>query len=149
MTDKDRTPASEPESPITVKIEWLDKMAREPAFKSVRSLPWPTKLGYWIARNLAIVEREHKIIDERNMEMLKQFCELDDNGNLKRPGGPTGPLVWKDYGMYESERKKLLDEEVELTGAKLLNINLDDEEIKKAGPMPAHWEVLFPFMAEK
>ena len=88
--------------------------------KAITESPMPASTGFRISRIIAKVEPEYDTFNEKRQELLKKYCKLDKDGNLKptKEGGIQFKSE-KDGKKFAEEITPVLDEEIKLDVSKV------------------------------
>lgn len=97
------------------------------ALRMISQKQLPVKISYFVAKNMAKIERELKIYDQERKKLLEKYAEKDEDGQFIVE---DGNIKIADIDNWNRDIKELLDIEVDVKIHKLkledlLNANID------------------------
>lgn len=105
---------------MKVKIAKIVVFMESETKQTIAESPMPASTGFRISRIIAKVEPEYQTFNEKRQELLKAYCKLDKDGNLKpdKKGGIQFKSE-KDAQKFTDEISPVLDEEIKLDVSKV------------------------------
>ena len=118
-------------------VESADIM-RELSGKSLKG-----RAAFRVARLLREVEKEFTLFNEKRVDLIKEYAQKDENGEIKSEENGNVTLDPDRLTEFYQKLEELLNTEVEINAEKIDTVDLDDIELT-----PAQVINLEPFINE-
>lgn len=113
------------------------------AFRALSEQKLPAKAAFQIARLIRELDKENKTFDEARIKALKEYCELDDNGEIKTNENGNVTIAPDKIEEYNKRIQELLNTKVQINAEKIALNLLEELELK-----PVEMLNLEPFIIE-
>lgn len=111
-----------------VTLTTADLLLVAPVLRSIGEKPLPIKLGYWVAKARAKVEKEIVLIEQRRVALCEAHAERSEDGKpvLKKQLQPSGQVVdgyvFPDQAAFDAAWKELTGIEITLTNVRTFTL---------------------------
>lgn len=109
-----------------IKVTLNDIVRSMDVFNKIMQQPLKGSLAFKISRLAKALNNEMEIFNQERAKILQNYCEKDENGELKTDENGNVRIMPEHFQECTSEFNSLLATEVEVNASKIPAENIDD-----------------------